>query len=215
MDNTELRKKILDELEFDPSLDANNIGVMVENGVVTLTGHVACYAEKLNAEYAVQRVKGVRAIAEQIEVRLPSGINTADDQIARRALDMIAWDSAIPRDAVQVKVQKGWVTLSGKVDWQHQRSACECVVRRLSGVAGVANLIEVRPAVQAANVQQNIGNALKRNAEVDAADIQIQVTGSEVTLTGHVHSWHALDAVQRAAWSAPGVTAVVDHLQVS
>lgn len=214
MKDTELRKHILDELDFDPSLDAANIGVAVENGIVSLSGHVSSYAEKFDAERAVQRVKGVRGIAEAIEVRFPSAKKTADDQIAKRALDIMEWDSTVPKDAVQVKVHKGWITLSGKVDWHFQRSACEGAVRRLSGVAGVVNLMEVQPRVQAENVKNSIGLALQRSAEVEAKGIQIDVQDGKVTLTGDVHSWRERDAVQQAAWSVPGVTTVTNHLAV-
>lgn len=215
MNDSELRKHILDELEFDPSLDAAHIGVAVENGVATLTGHVASYAQKYNAERATQRVKGVRAVAQEIEVRLPSASPTDDDQVAKRALDIIAWDTTLPANAIKVKVERGWVTLSGTVDWHHQRSGCESAVRRLAGVIGVANLIELRHQVQPGDIRASVERALQRNAEVEAANIRMRVEGGEITLSGTVRSAHERNAVQRAAWAVPGVTAVVNQLTIA
>jgi osmotically-inducible protein OsmY len=214
MNDDELRQYIIDELEFEPRIDAANIGVAVEDGVVTLSGHVANYSEKVAAEHAVQRVRGVRGIAEEIEVRYPDEKKTADDQIAKRALDILAWNTTIPDEAVRVKVQKGWVTLSGKVGWQYQKLAAADAVRRLSGVMGVSNLIEVTPKVHAADVKNSIETALKRSAEVEAKGIRIQVDGNKVVLDGHVHSWLERSAAERAAWSVPGVTTVRDNLSI-
>ncbi len=215
MNDEDLRQRIIDELEFEPSLTATNIGVAVEKGIVTLSGHVANFAEKYAAEQAVRRVKGVRGIAEEIEVRYPDAKKTADDQIAQRAVAIIAWDTTIPDDAVQVKIQKGWVTLTGKLDWHYQRAAAEDAVRKLSGVVGVTNFIEVKPAVQGGDVKKRIENALKRNAEIEAGGIQIKVSDNKVVLDGHVHSWHERAAVERAAWSVPGVTSVDDRLSIN
>lgn len=214
MNDDELRQYIIDELEFEPRIDAANIGVAVEDGIVTLSGHVASYSEKVAAEHAVQRVKGVRGIAEEIEVRYPDEKKTADDQIAKRAVDILAWNTTIPDEAVRVKVQKGWVTLSGKVGWQYQKLAATDAVRRLSGVMGVSNLIEVTPKVHAADIKNSIETALKRSAEVEAKGIRIQVDGNKVVLEGRVHSWLERSAAERAAWSVPGVTTVRDNLSI-
>lgn len=212
--DTELRRHVLDELDFDPSLDARNIGVTVQDGIVTLSGHVGSYDEKYNAERATQRVKGVSGIVEEIAVRVPSAALTDDGQLARRAADIIAWNATVPTDAVKVKVQDGWITLSGMVDWQYQRAACESAVRRLSGIAGVSNLIEVKPHIGTGDVKSSIDRALQRNAEIEARNVHLNVLGGEVTLSGSVQSWHERDAAQRAAWSVPGVTAVVNQLVV-
>lgn len=214
MKDTELRQNIIDELEFEPRVDAADIGVAVEDGIVTLSGHVASYAEKVAAEHTVQRVKGVRGIAEEIEVRYPDEKKTADDQIAKRAVDILAWNTSIPRDAVQVKVQKGWVTLSGKVNWHYQRLAAMDAVRKLSGVVGVSNLIEVKPRVHAADIKNSITQALRRSADVEASSVQVQVEENKVILSGRVHSWYERGAAERAAWSVPGVTAVSDNLVI-
>jgi len=215
MSDKALRQDILDGLEFEPSIDAAHIGVAVADGVVTLTGYVGSYAEKTMAEHVVRRVKGVRAIAEEIEVRFPACKKTADDEIAKRALAIIAWDTTVPNEELQVKVQHGWITLSGEVEWHFQRTAAEYAVRKLSGVVGVTNLISVRPQIDAEDVKQRIENALKRSAEIEADTIRIAVTGSKVTLEGKVNAWHEREVAERAAWAAPGVSAVEDRLTVA
>lgn len=215
MDNLSLRDQVLSELEFEPSVEAAHIGVAVENGVVTLTGHVGSYAEKLAAERIVQRLKGVRAIAQEIEVRFPADKKTDDDEIAQRALKIIAWDTTIPDDKIKIKVQKGWITLTGEVDWYYQRSAVETGVRKLSGVTGITNSITVKPKVQAGDIKLRIENALKRNAELEAEKIHVLVSGGRVTLEGKIKAWHERTVAERAAWAAPGVVAVVDHLAMA
>ncbi|TSD84052.1 BON domain-containing protein [Mycobacterium sp. KBS0706] len=214
MNDLDLRQRVIDELEFEPSLDAANIGVAAENGIVTLTGHVASYSEKLAAERAAQRIKGVRGIAQEIEVRTEAGRKMADDEIAAQAVNIINWDTTVPDEAVKVKVQSGWITLTGKVGWQFQKVAAEHAVRKLSGVVGVTNLIEIKAQVQASDVKNRIENALKRSAEVEAGQIRVHVSDSKVVLDGRVHSWHERDAAKRAAWSVPGVTAVDDQLAI-
>ena len=215
MNDRALRQNIVDELDFEPSIDAAQIGVAVERGVVTLTGHVATYAEKVTAEDVVWRVKGVRGIAQEIEVR-PLGVNeTADDEIARRTLDSLRWNTLIPHNAIQIKVQGGWVTLNGKVDWYYQRAAAEKAVSGLAGVKGFYNNIEVKPQVSATDVKQRIEAALKRTAEVEAKTIRVEVKDGKVTLGGRVNSWRERQAAERAAWSAPGVHAVEDRIAVS
>jgi osmotically-inducible protein OsmY len=213
MNDKLLREYVITELDYDPSVEsAPHIGVSVENGVVTLSGHVSSFAEKFAAEKAVKRVKGVRAIAQEIEVRYPEQKKTADDQIAQRALAIISWDAMVPNDAVMVKVQDGWVTLSGQVQWNYQRIAAESAVRRLSGVVGVHNDIKVKPRVQPQDVKNKIMEALKRNAELEANAIRVNVSGGKVTLEGKVKSWYEHGVAERAAWSAPGVKAVEDRL---
>lgn len=212
MSDMQLRQDVTDELEWDPSINAANIGVAVEEGVVTLTGHVASYAEKVAAEHAVRRVRGVRAIAEEIEIRLPYAKKTSDDEIAKRAANILGWDSQVPNDAIEITVQNGWVTLKGAVDWQFQRRAAEDDVRKLSGVAGVNNHITIKSRVQVPEIQTRIEDALKRNAEIEAKGIRVTVRGGTVTLAGTVHDWIEHDAIKNAAWSAPGVQSVEDHL---
>lgn len=215
MNNSLLRQNVIDELEFEPSINSASIGVAVEDGVVTLSGHVHSYAEKLAAERATRRVKGVRAIAQDIQVRYPEEKKTADDEIAKRALSIIQWDAMTPADAIRVVVQNGWVTLSGEVDWQYQRKAAEDAVRKLSGVTGVFNNIALKRAVQVADIKRKIEEALARHARIEADAIRINVRdGSRVTLEGVVESWDERDAVQDAAWSVAGVQSVDDRLTI-
>lgn len=214
MDDISLRQDVLDELEFEPSLDAAHIGVAVEKGVVTLTGHVSSYAQKIAAEKAVQRVQGVRGVAEELQVRYPNDKKVADDEIAQRALAIIAWDATVPDDQVRVKVEKGWVTLSGDVGWQYQRASAEQAVRKLSGVRGVTNLLGVRPQIEASDIRRHIEGALKRSAEVEAEGIRIDVEGGKVKLSGKVQNWHERNVVERAAWAVPGVHSVDDRLVI-
>lgn len=211
----ELRQFVIDELEFEPSVDASRIGVAVGDGIVTLSGHVPTYDQKCAAERAALRVKGIRGIAQEIRVMYPGTPQTADDQIAKRALDIIAWNVAIPQDSVQVKVQDGWVTLTGSVPWQFQRDAAASSVRRLSGVLGVNNLIAITPHVHASDVKATIQAALRRSADVDAAAIHVDVDGSnKITLTGKVKSWAERGAAERAAWSIAGVKSVDDRMSI-
>lgn len=214
MADRDLRHSVMEELDFDPSFDAADIGVAAENGVVTLTGHVRSYAEKLAVERAVQRVRGVHGIAEEIEIRYPADKKTADDQIAERAISSIGWNAQVPKDAVLVKVEKGWVTLTGSVDWQYQRNAAASAVRRLSGVMGVTNLIAIRPQVRPADIESKILNALRRNAELEAGAIRVSVDDDTVTLEGRVKGWYERGLAERAAWSAPGVRNVEDRIAV-
>lgn len=214
--DTQLQQDILDELDFEPSVNAAHIGVAVRNGVVTLNGHVGSYAEKLAVEHAVRRIKGVHGIAQEIDVRYPSDKKTADDEIAGRALSILKWNAVVPYDVVQVKVQDGWVTLTGQVEWQFQRSAAENEIRKLSGVAGLTNEIAIKPQVRPADVKRKIEDALKRSAEVEAKGIMVSSLGDgRVALEGKVHDWQERDAVKRAAWSAAGVLAVDDRLQIA
>lgn len=214
MNDLSLRQDVLDELEFEPSIDAANIGVTVENGVVTLTGHVNSYAEKSAADAAVRRVKGVRAIAQEIEVRYAERKKHADDEIAARALDIIEWDTALPEGVIDVEVQRGWVTLSGEVRWHFQRIAAENAVKKLGGVVGVTNLLTIRPAAAVSDIKSRIEGALRRYAEVEASRIRVNVVDGRVVLEGGVHAWTERSAAEQAAWSIPGVTAVENHLSI-
>lgn len=214
MTNILLRQEILDELEFEPSIDVKSIGVAVDNGVVTLSGHVKSYAEKVSAVVATKRVKGVRVVADDIEVRYPSSNNVSDDEIAQRVKRIIDWDIVVP-SSVQAVVRDGWVTMTGSVDWHYQRKAAEDDVRRLSCISGVTNRIE-SPRLNPIEIKAKIENALKRRAEVEAHSIRVVVENdSEVILEGEVDSWDERHAVENAAWSAPGVRNVVDHLKIA
>jgi osmotically-inducible protein OsmY len=214
MNDKKLRLDIIDELDFEPSIDSADIGVSVEDGVVTLTGHVPTYAQRTTAENVVRRVKGVKGIAQEIEVRPFGKYATSDDDIAKRALNTLEWNSIVPKDAVQVKVQKGWVTLTGKVEWQYQKLGAGDAIQGLAGILGIINNIDVAPRASVPDVKKRIEDALKRQAEVHAQDINVRVTGAKVTLEGKVTAWAEKNVVERAAWSAPGVRAVEDDIIV-
>lgn len=215
MNDKDLRQFVLDELEYEPSIDAADIGVAAENGVVTLTGYVPNYAQKLAAERAAWRVKGVKGIAQEIQVRLPGHTRSNDDEIAQRALNILAWSTQVPSDAIRVKVSDGWITLSGQVDWNYQRNAAEFEVRKLSGVLGVINCIELKPKAQVGDVKQRILDALKRHAEIEAGRIRVDVRNDgTVRIEGEVDNWDERQAVERAVWSASGVRAVEDRLRI-
>jgi len=214
MDDITLRQSVLDKLEFEPSVDAANIGVTADNGIVTLTGHVSTCAEKEAAERVAKRMKGVRGIAQEIEVRFFGARKTDNDDIARRVVKMLDWNVSIPKEAVQVGVRKGVVTLTGKVEWQYQKNAAADAVRDLAGVISVSNLVEVAPRVSAADVKKRIENALERNAELEAKAIHVDVSGGKVTLKGRVKTWSERYTAERAAWSAPGVSTLDDQLSI-
>jgi osmotically-inducible protein OsmY len=215
MNELKLRDDILDELAYEPVVDPAHIGVAVDQNVVTLTGHVGSYAQKLAALSAVRRVKGVHGIADEIEVRPASEAKTSDDEIASRAINVLSWDSVVPDEGIQVTVRNGLVTLTGKVHWYYQKSSAERDVRNLSGVRSVVNNIEVEPHAKADNVKKKIEAALKRHAEIEAKDVRVTVRDDdEVLLEGKVRNWDEKFAVENAAWSAPGVKNVRDRLTI-
>ncbi len=216
MNDKELRQLVIDELEYEPGIDAADIGVAAENSVITLSGHVTDYAQKTTAERAAWRVRGVKGIAQKIEVRLPSDKRQNDDEIAQRALSILAWNAVVPRDNIRVRVADGWVTLSGKVNWDYQRRTAESEVRKLGGIKGLVNEITLTEAAQVADaVRRRIQDALKRHAEIRAADVHVDIRrDGTVRLKGHVHSWGEKQAVRRAVWSASGVRQVEDHVTI-
>jgi osmotically-inducible protein OsmY len=216
MDDLQLRQNILDELEFDPSVNAAHIGVIVDNGVVTITGHVCSYLEELAVVRAVQGVKGVRAIAQEIEVRLPKHVAIADDEIAAHALNVLRLDSIVPIENIQIAVRDGRITLTGEVCWHFQRKAAEEDVCKLAGVAGVFNHIKIHPVAPAGYVSQQIEDALKRSAEIEAKGIKVKVDeAGKAVVEGSVRHWKERDAVERAVLSAPGITAVENRIMIT
>lgn len=214
--DTQLKKHVEDELRWQPSVDEAAIGVSVHDAIVTLAGHVRSYAEKMAAERAVMRIHGVKALASELEVLLPRHERT-DEEIARTAISVLLWNAAVPKDAIKAKVTKGWVTLSGAVEWPFQRHHAERTVSHLIGVKGVINEIEIKPSRAAitSEVKTGIEAALKRSAEVEARRIHVEVQGSTVVLTGTVSNWPERSAAERAAWAAPGVSKVENKLLVS
>ena len=204
------------ELEWDARIRSTEIGVAVKDGVVTLTGWVDSYAKKLAAERAAHRVRGVKAVANEIEVLLPSSAERTDADIALEASRELAWEALVPADQIEVTVSRGIVTLRGEVSWEYERRAAERAVRRLSGVRNVVNLIKVRPRVTPSpeRLTRQIQDALVRNAETDAERIHVEVQDNKLILRGTVRSWAEKTEAERVAWSAPGVMEVENHITV-
>lgn len=211
----QLQKAVLAELNWEPSITAAHIGVTAENGTVTLTGHVQSYGQKHNAEMATGRVKGVKAIAEEIEVRLPFEIKRDDADIATAAVNRLAWDTGTPRDAVKVKVEKGWLTLTGEVNWHFQKEAAEREVRNLMGVLGVSNQILIKPSVDTGDLSDDIQHALHRSIFFDPEKVHVTAQEGRVKLTGTVGSWQERRTAASIAWAAPGATSVENDLIVA
>jgi len=213
MSDSILQQAVIDELAWEPSVNAAHIGVTAKDGIVTLSGDVSSYAEKWAAERAARRVYGVKGVAEEIKVRY-SFDKPDDTDIAQKALQVLSWDVEVPADKVTVKVEGGWVYLSGTVDWHFQSSAAEADVRKLNGVIGVINSIEIKPSVQASDVRAKLKAAFARNAEIEEKNITVKVDGGKVTLSGRVDTWGQDTLAVDTAWSAPGVTQVEDRLTV-
>lgn len=209
-----LQKSVIAELSWEPSIDAAHIGVTADKGVVSLSGHVGSFMEKHAAETAARRVKGVKAVADEIEVRLPFHVKRADDEIAAAAVSRLSWDVSIPKDAVKVTVAKGWVTLTGEVDWHYQKDAAELDIRNLFGVLGVSSQITIKPQVDTADLSDKITTALHRSWFYDPKTIWVSASDGTVRLTGTVHSWHDRQVAGETAWAAPGATAVNNEIAV-
>ena len=213
--DAKLQQAVLAEFKWEPSVTAAHIGVTADHGVVTLSGHVDSYAEKLAAETAARRVKGVRAVAEEIEVRLPFDAKRTDAEIAAAAVDRLLWNTSVPRHSVKVTVENGWVTLSGQLDWFYQREAVEQDVRPLLGVTGVSNQTTIRPHVDTSSLSDDITHALHRSWFFDPDTINVRAEGGKVILSGTVHSPHDRQVAAATAWSAPGATAVENEITVA
>lgn len=211
----DLRKDVLDELEWDPSIDARTIGVGIEDGILALTGHVSSYAAKTTAERIVKRVHGVAGVANDIEVKLPASAERDDIDIARSALNALEWNVSVPKNHIKVTAAKGWLTLDGEVEWYFQKRAAEDAVRFLSGVRGVFNNVKVTTkGARVEDVKGKIEAALKRSAELDSKKITVLASDGRVTLSGTVRSWVEREDAVNAAWSAPGVMNVVDQIRI-
>ncbi len=210
----DIQRDVLDELKWDPHVQVNEIGVAVKDGIVMLTGWVDSYLKKLAAENAAHRVRGVKAVANDIEVRLPGSAERTDADLAKAVLDALRWNAAIPAGKLDVTVSQGWVTLRGEVEFGFEKRDAERVVQRLAGVKGVTNLITVRSHPLPSDLKQNIGKALVRNAETDAQHITVEVEGNKVILRGTVRSYAEKKAAEETAWSSPGVTDVENRIVV-
>ena len=210
--DSELQQDVMDELKWEPTLKAAEVGVRVKEGVVTLSGYVDSYWKKWAAERAAARVFGVKAVAEEIEVRLPGSLKRSDGEIALAVVNNLEWNVAVPHDRIKVQVQDGQVDLSGEVDWFYQKDAAEDAVRRLVGVVVISNRITIKPSVKPQDVKDKIESALQRNALLDARRITVETQGNKIILRGNVHNWAEQEQVERAAWAAPGVSEVESHI---
>lgn len=213
--NSEIQQNVMEELKWEPLLNASEIGVAVKNGVVTLSGIVDTYAKKVAAEKAAKRVAGVKAVAEDITVRLFPGTKKTDAEIAEAVLTALQWHSAVQEDQIKVKVEDGIVTLEGEVQWQFQKDAARNMVENLNGVREISNKIKITPAVTSKNIKHEINAAFHRHATVDSGKIKVEVSGSRVTLRGKVRSWAEKRDAEIAAWLAPGVNTIDNELEIT
>jgi osmotically-inducible protein OsmY len=213
--DAQIQVDVLEQLKWEPRLRPNEIGVIVRDGVVTLTGTVTAFTAKYAAEEAAHRVRGVKAVANDIEVKLFPGTERSDADIAEAVVRALERDALIPVDKLDVTVSNGWVTLRGEVEWHYQREDAYEVVRRIAGVKGVTNLIVVRPKVRSSDLKKKIEDALIRSAQIDASNISVETLGTRVTLTGTVHSWAEKQEAERQAWAAPGVTEVDNQIRIA
>ncbi len=209
-----LQQSVLAELRWEPSVTAAHIGVTAKDGVVALTGHVGSFVEKHAAESAARRVKGVKAVAEEIEVRLPFDIKRGDEESAEASMVRRSWDVSVPHDSVQTQIENGWLSLSGEVDWHYQKEAAEQAVRGLFGVVGVTNAISIRPSINTRNLSDDITHALHRSWFFDPKTITVTANGGKIRLTGTVHTSHDRQIAADTAWAAPGATSVENDIAI-
>lgn len=211
----QLQKDVMDELKWEPMLEAAQIGVAAHNGVITLSGNVNSYNKKLAAEDAAKRVKGVRSVAIDIEVHLSGDGHCSDTEIANAVVSALKWNTTVPDEQIISEVDNGYVTLEGEVAWQFQKDAAVNAIKHLVGIKGITNLITLKPAINTGVVKDNIRKALERNADISADRITIAAEGSRVILRGKARSWNERQIAEHAAWSSPGVLAVKDELVIA
>jgi|SRR5579864_449729 len=213
--NIQLQHDVSEELQYEPSVDAAEIGVTARDGIVTLTGTVKTYAEKISAARTAERVRGVGAVVDELQVALAEPHLRTDEDIAQAVLNALKWDVVVPDERIKIKVEHGYITLDGTVDYNYQQIAAVNAIRNLLGVKGVHNHITVRPLLIPSQVKAQIEHAFRRSAELDAKRIKVDVAGTTVTLRGIVRTWSERTEAKRAAWAAPGVTQVEDELTVA
>jgi len=211
----ELQRDVMDEILWDPMLHAAEIGVIVKQGVVTLVGNVKNYAEKIAAENAAKRVKEVNAVIMDINIRMANECQRTDKDLTTAAMNALKWSSFVPEDRITLRIENGWITITGDVEWQFQKESATSAVEHLVGVRGVSNFIKVRPILNTILVKDVIKKALERSADIDADKIDIELSGGKILLTGKVRSWGQRKEVERAVWATPGVIDVNDQLTIA
>jgi osmotically-inducible protein OsmY len=212
--DSDLQLAVLAELAWQPTVVAAHIGVTAESGIVTLSGHVDSFAQKHAAQDAVSRVKGVKAVAEELTVKLAFDMQREDDDIALAAINRLSWDVSVPKDAIKVTAEKGWITLTGQVSWHFQKEAAENDIRHLMGVVGLSNQVTIKPSVDASNIGDNIQHALHRSYFFDPKMVNVSAREGRIHLTGSVRSWHDRQVAAETAWAAPGAMAVENDIVV-